>query len=81
MKMKRTLPDTTPEFTMLCHNCQNEFKIHGTYEDADKAICPECKSDEVENLYISFSDKGPGFQDNYSSETFLNGGCTGCDRD
>ena len=76
-KKENVLPATTPEFMMLCKNCKHEFKILGTYEEADSAICPSCQSAEVENLYISFSTDGPGFQENYSSADFLAGGCSG----
>lgn len=77
MKKEAMLKLTYPEFTMFCHSCQHEFKLHSTYEEADKTVCPLCQSGDVENLYISFSKDGPGFQSNYSSEALLEGGCAG----
>lgn len=77
MKKEAMLKITYPEFTMLCHSCQHEFKMRSTYEEADKAVCPFCQSADVENLYISFSEDGPGFQPGYSNDRFTKGGCTG----
>lgn len=76
MKKEAKIKIIFPEFTMLCHSCQQEFKLRGTYEEADKAVCPFCQSDDVENLYISFSEDGPGFNSDSYRELLTKGGCS-----
>jgi predicted nucleic acid-binding Zn ribbon protein len=55
-----------PEFKMKCNQCQGEYDLIGDYADADDSACPYCESKDVENLYISFSFDGPGFDKNYN---------------
>lgn len=72
---KEKVEVTFPEFAMQCQSCKHEFTIQTTYDRADKATCPECESSDVKNLYISFSQDGPGFKPGYSSDRLTGGGC------
>ncbi|MEL1136011.1 hypothetical protein AAC978_12575 [Desulfitobacterium sp. THU1] len=62
-----------PEFAMLCHKCQHEFKLETSFEEIENAQCPACQSQDVESLYVAFPDDGPGFRKNFNE--FKNGGC------
>lgn len=70
---------TYPTFRKKCCECGFEFDVVGTYEEADKAICPECSSASLEELFMSFPDDGPGFQEDYGKQTDrLRGGSCAC---
>lgn len=72
------LPGATTFITFRkhCMACDEEFDFVGTFDESDVATCPLCGSAEVEELYLSFPDDGPGFQKDYGTQSDrLRGGC------
>jgi hypothetical protein len=52
-------------FSMTCNECKKEFTLVGTVEQAEKAVCPECESEDTKTNYMSFPTDGPGFSKGY----------------
>mgnify|MGYP004689146683 CR=1 FL=1 len=80
MTVRIDLPgaNTFPTFRKKCRDCGYEFDFVGTYEESDRAVCPECSSIAIEELYMSFPDDGPGYQQDYGTQTDrLRGGSCG----
>ncbi len=70
--------NTYPTFRKQCRECGFEFDVVGSYSDADNAVCPQCSSALLEELYMSFPDDGPGYQEDYGKQTDrLRGGSCG----
>lgn len=61
--------DSYPTFRERCLACGYEFDVVGTCDDSDKAVCPECHSGEVKELYMSFPEDGPGYQKDYGTQS------------
>ncbi|WP_165252808.1 zinc ribbon domain-containing protein [Adlercreutzia sp. ZJ304] len=65
---KKHIPNTKPTFHMKCNNCEAEFDILSSYAELDKELCPECGSNDVKDIFVSYPLDGPGFQEGYSTE-------------
>lgn len=71
--MEEVASNSYPAYTMLCQDCQHEFKLETSEEEVGKSVCPTCQSANVKNLYVSFPEDGPGFRKKVNGFSF--GGC------
>ena len=70
--------DTYITFKEQCLDCGHEFDLVGRFEDSDDAVCPLCRSLNIHEKYLLFPDNGPGFQNDYGTQSDrLRGGSCG----
>jgi putative FmdB family regulatory protein len=52
--------DPMPVYEYTCKNCGKRFEITAHWDERDeKAVCPKCKSKDVEQRFSSFACEPP----------------------